>query len=83
MNPFLEKAIPVENFFDNWKCIYPKPYDKCEVNPYTRTRVILMNGTETESIFFGHQFAKSCTDNNVRRDISILRRLDQQQNNKQ
>ncbi|WP_054743153.1 hypothetical protein [Cellulosilyticum ruminicola] len=79
MNPFLEKAIPVENYFDNWKCIYPRPYDKYEVNPYTRTRVILMNGTEIESIFFGHQFTRNCTDNNIRRGISILRRLDQQQ----
>lgn len=79
MNPFLEKAIPVEKFFDNWKCIYPKPYDKCKVNPYTRTRIILMNGTEFESIFFSHQFSRHCTDNDLRREIATIRRLDQQQ----
>ena len=79
MNPFFEKPIPVEKFFEDWKTIYPKPYNKCEVDPYTRTRIILMNGTEIESIFFGHQFSRNCCNNDLRRAISIGRRLDQQQ----
>lgn len=79
MNPFLEKPVPIEKFFDNWKCIYPKPYDKCTVDPYTRTRVILMNGTEFETIFFSHYFSRNCTNNDLRREIAIIRRLDQQQ----
>ncbi|MBU3803926.1 MAG: hypothetical protein H9872_04125 [Candidatus Cellulosilyticum pullistercoris] len=79
MNPFLEKSMPVENFFNNWENIYPQPYNKYTVDPYTRTRIILMNGTEIESIFFSHQFARNCTNNDLRREIAILRRLDQQQ----
>ncbi len=79
MNPFLEKALPVENFFDNWKAIYPCAYNKYTVDPYTRTRIILMNGTEIESIFFSHQFSRNCANNDLRREIAILRRLDQQQ----
>lgn len=79
MNPFLEKAFPVENFFTNWESIYPCPYDKRTVDPYTRTRAILMNGTEIESIFFSHQFSRNTNNNDLRRDISVLRRLDQQQ----
>lgn len=79
MNPFLEKAVPVEKYFEDWKKIYPKPYDKYKVDPYTRCRVILMNGTEVEAIFFGHQFARNCGNNDIRREIAVSRRLDQQQ----
>lgn len=79
MNPFLQEAMPVENYFEKWRSIYPKPYNKCEVDPYTRCRIILMNGTLVESIFFGHQFMRHCCDNDLRRSISIDRRLDQQQ----
>ena len=45
MNPFKEKAISIEKSLQNWKDLYPKPYDKREVDPYTKTRIILMNGT--------------------------------------
>lgn len=79
MNPFLEKPISLENFFENWKVIYPRAYNKFEVDPYTRARIILMNGTEVEAIFFAHQFARNCCDNNLRREIAVGRRLDQQQ----
>lgn len=79
MNPFLEKPVALEKFFDSWKCIYPKAYNKCEVDPYTRTRIILMNGTEVEAIFFSHQFARHCCNNDIRREIAISRRLEQQQ----
>ncbi len=79
MNPFLEESCLVEKFFDNWRAIYPKAYNKYEVDPYTRARIILMNGTEIESIFFSHQFARNCANNDLRREIAILRRLDQQQ----
>lgn len=79
MNPFLENSLPVERFFDNWKSIYPCPYNKMTVDPYTRTRAILMNGTEIESIFFSHQFDRHTDNNDLRRDIAVLRRLDMQQ----
>lgn len=44
MNPFNEKPIDFWNTFENWDNIYPKPYNKYEVDPYTKTRIILMNG---------------------------------------
>ena len=28
MNPFLEKPINLFNSFQNWKQLYPKPYNK-------------------------------------------------------
>ncbi|MBR4420125.1 MAG: hypothetical protein IKT32_04520 [Clostridia bacterium] len=44
-NPFKEKAKKCESIFMNWQDIFVKPYNKNEVSPYTKTRIILMNGT--------------------------------------
>lgn len=82
MNPFLEKPIDLWQSFENWQAIYPKPYNAKEVDPYTRTRVILMNGTEFEAQWFSHHFARHCPDNNVRRELALTRRIEQQQQRK-
>ena len=52
MNPFeFDSPIKGQDYY-NWENIYPRPYDKRTTNPYTKTRVILMNGCETEQVFF-------------------------------
>ena len=79
MNPFRLKAQPIESLLMNWQTIHPIPYDKYKVDPYTRTRVILMNGTEFEQVWFSHQFSRNCPDNELRRRIALLRRAEQQQ----
>ena len=79
MNPFNEKAQPIESALQNWKELYPKPYDKREVDPYTKTRIILMNGTEFEANWFSHQLARHTTDNDLRRDIALTREVEKQQ----
>ena len=38
-----------------------------------------MNGTEYESNWFLHQFARNCNDNNIRRAIALVRNQEQQQ----
>ena len=63
----------------DWKKIDQKPYDKRETDAYTKTRVILMNGTEFENVWFSHQFTRNIQDNNVRRQLALLRRSEQQQ----
>jgi hypothetical protein len=62
LNPLTEAGIPVEEQFRDWSELNVLPYEKREVDPYTRTRVILMHGIEVESIIFSHQFARH-TDN--------------------
>ncbi|MBR6689682.1 MAG: hypothetical protein IKL68_06680 [Clostridia bacterium] len=78
MNPFNEQPIDLEKSYMNWREIYPKSYDKNNVDPYTKTRIILMNGAETEQIFFMHQFSRNCNDNDVRRKLAVIRRTSQQ-----
>ena len=59
--------------------MYPKPYNKKTVDPFTKTRVILMNGTEFESTWFLHQFARNCPDPDLQREIALIRNQEQQQ----
>lgn len=78
-NPFLEKPKKLESCIMSWKDLAQKPYDKLECSPYTRVRCILMNGTEYESVWFGHQFHRHCNDNDLRQTIAMVRRSEQQQ----
>ena len=74
VNPFELKSKNVEEHFMNWDEIYPRPYDKKKVSPWTKVRVILMNGTEFESNWFLHQFARHVDDNDLKRDLALVRR---------
>ena len=79
MNPFTLKPTPLERTFFDWKRMYPQPYDKRATDPYTKTRIILMNGTEFESVWFTHQNARRVDDNDLKRELAFLRRGEQQQ----
>lgn len=79
INPFEVPSKPVAENIMNWKQMYPKPYNKKTVDPFTKTRVILMNGTEFESTWFLHQFSRACSDNDLRREIALIRNQEQQQ----
>ena len=82
VNPFLEKGTPINKSFESLKKLYPKAYDKKTTSPYTKVRVILMNGTEFEANWFSHQFSRHCTNEDLRREIAIIRRREQQQQKK-
>lgn len=79
MNPFNEKARPLEKLLLNWQQLYPRPYDKREVDPYTKTRIILLNGAEFEANWFSHQFARHVVDNDLRRELALVRDIEKQQ----
>lgn len=79
MNPFNEKSKPIAQSLQNWQQMYPKPYNKRDVDPYTKTRIILMNGTEFEANWFSHQFARHTDDNDLRRELALAREIEKQQ----
>ena len=79
VNPFYEKnAVPV-NGFASVTDYSPVPYDKNTASPYTKTRIILLNGAEFEANWFLHQFSRNCNNNDLRRDIALIRRHEQHQ----
>ena len=79
MNPFKETYKSIEKTYKNWKSVNVKPYDKNEVDPYTRVRIILMNGTEFEAIWNTSRFTRHCANNDVRRAMAMIRRGEQLQ----
>ncbi len=79
MNPIKEKSKSLENNFLPLKKMYPRSYNKEKTSPYTKTRVILMNGTEFESQWFMHNFARHCNEPEILEALSIVRRQEQQQ----
>jgi hypothetical protein len=78
-NPLEEKGIPLEKQLRDWSRLNVKPYDKHAVPPYTRCRVIVMNGSEIEAALFSHQFARHATDPDLKRKLALARRIEQQQ----
>jgi hypothetical protein len=78
-NPLQEKGIPLEKQVRNWAELNVPPYDKNQVDPYTQCRVITMNGIEVEGALFSHQFARHTTDLELKRQLAMVRRIEQQQ----
>ena len=79
MNPLNYETKEVDEYYIDFKRMYPTSYDKKTTNPYTKTRVILMNGTEYESVWFMHQFARNCDNDEIKRALAIVRQQEQQQ----
>lgn len=79
MNPFNEKSYKIDKCVNDWRKLYPTAYDKNEADAYTKVRTILLNGAEFEENWFMHQLSRHTADNNLRRDVAFLRRLEQQQ----
>lgn len=79
MNPFDHVTAPRVDLLEDWEKLWPDSYDKRTVDPYTRTRIILMNGTEFENVWFSHQASRHMQDQDVRRELALMRRGEQQQ----
>lgn len=79
MNPFNQRPTPIKEGFQSFCELYPKPYDKNTVDPYTKTRIILMNGTEFEANWFSHQFQRHVSNNDLRRELAMTRAVEKQQ----
>nr|MDD6336548.1 hypothetical protein [bacterium] len=82
INPFEQNPCSTDLMFMDWDELYPKSYNKNDTDAFTKTRIILMNGTEFEANGFSHQFARHCPNNDVRRELAMTRRQEQQQQKK-
>lgn len=79
LNPWKEKGIPLGDQYRSFRRRCRAPYDPVEVDPYTRTRVILMNGIENESWIFSHHFARMTDDPQIKALLAQTRMVEQQQ----
>lgn len=78
-NPLVENGIPVDDQVRNWSELLGSPYDKRDIDPYSRCRIIVMNGIEVESIMFSHQFNRNTDILEVKQALALSRRIEQQQ----
>lgn len=78
-NPLKEKGLPLEKQVRNWNELAGRPYRKDEVDPYTRCRIILMNGIEVEEAIFLHEFNRNERRPELKEQLAMQRRIEQQQ----
>ena len=78
-NPLEHEGIPVADQLRSWSELNVQPYDKRSIHPYSRSRIILMNGVEVESILFSHQFARHTDTPEIRQALALSRRIESQQ----
>ncbi|MEH6664959.1 MAG: hypothetical protein V7678_08905 [Brevundimonas sp.] len=78
-NPLAERGLPLDRQLRSWSELNVPPYDTRDVHPYTRCRVILMNGVEVEAAMFSHNFNRNCADVGLKQQLQRVRRVEQQQ----
>jgi len=78
-NPLEHTGLALDRQIRNWRELNVKPIDPDRADPYTRCRIIAMNGIEVEAILFDHHFARACPDPDVRRQLAYLRYIESQQ----
>ena len=78
-NPLQEKGIPLEKQLRSWREIVKKPYNKDEVDCYSRTRQILMNGIEVEAWNFKHNLARISDNDELNKFLAHTKKIEDQQ----
>lgn len=72
-----ERGVPLERQVFTWKELAGKPYSKLDDDAFTRVRVILMNGIESEALRFGHACARM--NKALQAPLARVRRIEQHQ----
>ncbi|MCG0288252.1 hypothetical protein [Streptomyces sp. PSAA01] len=78
-NPLEQRGIPLDRQVRTWRELDVAPIDPDRCDPYTRCRIIAMNGIEIEAILFSHQMARRCPDLEVKRELARTRYVEAQQ----
>jgi hypothetical protein len=72
-----EKGTPVERQRFTWKDMVQRPISKLNVDAFTRVRIILMNGIESEANRFSHSCARM--NKELQAPLAFVRRIEQHQ----
>jgi rubrerythrin len=77
LKPLKEKGVPLDRQVFSWKELVQPPYCKLTDDAFTRVRVILMNGIESEALRFSHACARM--NGALRAPLARVRRVEQHQ----
>ncbi|HUG21256.1 hypothetical protein [Piscinibacter sp.] len=72
-----DSGTPLEKQRFSWKDLNPKPLSKLDDDAFTRVRVILLNGIETDALRLSHLIARFNGD--LRVPLAQVRRVEQHQ----
>ncbi len=78
-NALKEKGMDIDKQVRTWHDIAHRHFNKNEVDCYTRTRQILMNGIEIEGWNFKHQAARCTDDAELKEFFALTKRLEDAQ----
>jgi rubrerythrin len=77
INLLKDKGTPLEKQRFTWRELVQPPYSKLDDDAFTRVRVILMNGIESEALRFSHACARMNSD--LQLALARVRRIEQHQ----
>jgi hypothetical protein len=72
-----EKGVPLDSQKFTWREMAGPPYSKLDDDAFTRVRVILMNGIESEALRFSHACAR--VNRALQEPLARIRRVEQHQ----
>jgi hypothetical protein len=72
-----DRGVPLDHQRFTWRDLVQTPYSKLDDDAFTRVRVILMNGIESEALRFSHACARMNQD--LQADLARVRRVEQHQ----
>jgi len=78
-NPLKEKGVSPDEQLRTWHEIAHRHFNKNDVDCYSRTRQILMNGIEVEAWNFKHNMARNIDDEETKRFLAMTRKIEDMQ----
>jgi hypothetical protein len=72
-----DRGTPLDQQRFTWKDLVQAPYSKLDDDAFTRVRVILMNGIESEAVRFSHACARM--NRELQLELARVRRIEQHQ----
>ncbi len=72
-----DRGVPLERQTFTWRDLVQPPYSKLDDDAFTRVRVILMNGIESEALRFSHACARMNAE--LQLQLARVRRVEQHQ----
>jgi hypothetical protein len=77
LNLLQDKGVPIGQQRFTWKDLVQQPISKLNVDAFTRVRIILMNGIESEAVRFSHSCARM--NKQLQVPLAKVRRIEQHQ----
>src|SRR3954452_522416 len=72
-----QTGVPLDRQVFTWRELAGKPFSKLDDDAFTRVRVILMNGIESEAVRFSHACARM--NHALQGPLARVRRIEQHQ----